>query len=232
MRLCGAALFLQILPNFFFLAATASASLREEKGSGLESTLPWQVKLQKEFGTSLKISRQILCKTGIIARNYLSARLSGAQLPFVSRSSTLPSVSLNFSSWISLSNAERLSHMAKMLSFYRGLVQQLQDYEATREDSKFAAQFEELGLHLRDLSHHVNYQISLWGLPRKDSLEPALEPLQILRHQSQWRNRLEVNYVLSSLQNLLCRVVRDFMLLKRRVARSLPVTLESRPSTF
>uniref|UniRef100_A0ACB8EUZ5 Uncharacterized protein n=1 Tax=Sphaerodactylus townsendi TaxID=933632 RepID=A0ACB8EUZ5_9SAUR len=214
----GAILFLQTLSNLSFLADTAPAGVQEEKGSGLESPPEWQVRLRKEFGTSLKISRQTLCKTSILARHYLSTRLSGAQLPLASSSEKLPSVSLNFSSWISLPNAERLSHMAKMLSYYRGLIQQLREYETTKEDSQFTAQFETLGLYLRDLNHHVNYQMSLWGLHQKDSLGPALEPPQILRHQSQWRNRLEVNYVLNNLKNLLCRVVRDFMLLRRRIA--------------
>ncbi|KAL8176873.1 UNVERIFIED_CONTAM: hypothetical protein K2H54_039650 [Gekko kuhli] len=214
----GAALFLQALPSFFFLAATAPVGLQEEKGSRLEGTPQWQVKLQKEFSASIKVSRQALCKTRLLARNYLSARLSGAQLTLVSHSKILPSVSHNFSAWISLSNAKRLSYMAQMLSFYQGLVQQLQDYEAMKEDSQFKAQFEELGLYLRDLSHHVNYQISLWGLPLKGHLQDAAKPPQILQHQSQWRNRLEVNYVLRSLKTLLCRVARDFMLLRTKVA--------------
>ncbi|XP_054851663.1 interleukin-27 subunit alpha-like [Eublepharis macularius] len=225
MRLWGAVLFLQTLPNLFFFAATAPTGLQEEKGSGLTAP-PGQVKLQKEFGISLKISRQILCKIRILTRNYLSARLSGAQLTLVPHSEDLPSVSLNFSSWISLSNDERLSHVAKMLLFYRGLMQQLKDYEAMKEDSKFTAQFEELGWYLRDLSHHVKYQRSLWGMPSQAHLEPTLKPPQIVQHQSQWRNRLEVNLVLRSLKNLLCRIVRDFLLLRTRVAKSLPATLE------
>ncbi|XP_077169272.1 interleukin-27 subunit alpha [Paroedura picta] len=222
MRLCGAAFFLQTRSSFFFLAS--SLLLLPQ----LEGIPQWQEKLQKEFTISLKVSRQLLGKTRILARNYLSARLPGAQLTLVSHSEMLPSVSLNFSSWISLSNAERLSHMAQTLSFYRGLLQQLQDYEATKEDSTFTARFEDLSLTLRDLRHHVDYQVSLWGLPRKDDLKDARKPPQILQQQSQWRNRLEIDYVLRSLKNLLSRVVRDFTLLRIRVVQSVPTTPEAR----
>ena len=64
-------------------------------------------------------------------------------------------------------DAKRLTHLAKMLSFYQDLIQQLKDYEADREDSRFVPQLEDLGFNLRDLSHHVSYQVgllALWGM--------------------------------------------------------------------
>lgn len=61
-------------------------------------------------------------------------------------------------------DAKRMSDMAKMLSLYQGLVHQLKVHESTKEDSAFTHKFEELGLYLRDLSHHVNYQVSAPGI--------------------------------------------------------------------
>lgn len=54
--------------------------------------------------------------------------------------------------------------MSKMLPFYQDLAQQLRDHEATKEDSKFLSNFEDISLSLRDLDNHVSYQVGLPAL--------------------------------------------------------------------
>ncbi|XP_063157147.1 uncharacterized protein LOC134495560 isoform X3 [Candoia aspera] len=128
-------------------------------------------------------------------------------------------------------DAKRLSQIAETLSFYQGLVQQLTNFEAVKENSKFTPQFEDVNVTLRDLGHQVKYQISLWGLPPKIQPEPIP---QILQHHSQWRNRQEVYIVLHSLKNLLARFARDFLMLRMRVAKgaSFPKTSQSHHFLF
>ncbi|XP_053119714.1 interleukin-27 subunit alpha-like isoform X2 [Hemicordylus capensis] len=215
MRLCGAALFLQTLLNFHVFFAAALDVLQEERRSAPENTSQNWVTLQEEFDSSLLLSRELLSKTQALTRRYRSERLSEAQLLLVSQSRLLPSASLNLHTWFSLSDAARLSYMAKTLKFYQGLVQQLKNHEERQKDSKFQYQFEELDLDLRDLS----LQISLGGLLSEVEPVPTLKPLQILQHQNPWTNRQEVYHVLRSLESVLRRAVRDFLVLRMRAAQ-------------
>ncbi|XP_008115728.1 interleukin-27 subunit alpha isoform X2 [Anolis carolinensis] len=219
MRLCGAAFLLQILFSVDLLVAAVPVGLRGEKASGLKSSSEWRANLQKELGSSLKLSRQLLCKTRNLKHLYQSERLPGAHLFLIPHSRRLPSPNLNLSTWLALPDAKRLSHMAEGLSFYQTLVQQLRDHEATKEDFRLLSQLEDLRCNLRDLSHHVSYQISRWELPFENHLEPALQPPQILQHQNQWSNRQEVYLVLRYLENFLCRVTRDFVMLRARLVK-------------
>ncbi|XP_029138860.1 uncharacterized protein LOC114922226 [Protobothrops mucrosquamatus] len=226
-------LLLQVLLKFDILLAAPSVGLQEEKGSGLEAAEK-KLDLQKEFSMSLKLSRQLLHKTKDLTRDYESSskketfwfnilgvialldRLSGAEVPFISHLKHLPSTSIDFHTWISLSDARRLSQIAKTLSFYHRLVQQLRNFEAIKENSEFSSQFEDIDINLRDLGHQVDYQITLWGL--SSNIQPE-STLQILQHHSQWTNRQEVYIVLRSLESFLVRVARDFLMLRMRVPK-------------
>ncbi|XP_020648510.3 interleukin-27 subunit alpha isoform X1 [Pogona vitticeps] len=213
MHLCGAAFLLQTLLSYYMLAAAVPARPRGDKAS----TVDWQANLQKEFRRSVNFSRQLLCKIRVLKHHYLSDRLPGASLTFVTHKGLFSLTSLDLHTWLSLSDAKRLTHLAKMLSFYHDLIQQLKDYEADREDSRFVPQLEDLGFNLRDLSHHVSYQISLWGLPSENNPEPTPEPPQILQSKDQWRNRQEGYIVLRHLESFLCRATRDFWILKDKI---------------
>ncbi|KAM3821652.1 interleukin-27 subunit alpha [Vipera latastei] len=216
MRPSGAVLLLlQLLLKFDILLGAPSVGIQEEKGSGLEAAEK-KLDLQKEFSMSLKLSRQLLRKTKDLTRYYLLDRLPGTEVPFISHLRHLPSTSLDFHTWISLSDATRLSQIAKTLSFYHGLVQQLRNFEAIKENSEFSPQFEDIDINLRDLGHQVDYQITLWGL--SSNIQPESTP-QILQHHSQWRNRQEVYIVLRSLESFLVRVARDFLMLRMRAPK-------------
>ncbi|XP_032092142.1 interleukin-27 subunit alpha [Thamnophis elegans] len=209
-------LLLQVLLKFDILLAAPSVGLQEEKGSGLETTPEKKLDLQKEFSMSLKLSRQLLRKTKDLTRYYLFDRLPGVEVPHISHLERLPSASLDFHTWLSLSDASRLLQIAKTISFYHKLVQQLRKFEAIKENSKFFSQFEDIDVNLRDLGHQVDYQITLWGL--SSDTQPISIP-QILRKRNQWANRQEVYIVLRSLESFLVRVARDFLMLRMRVPK-------------
>ncbi|KAK9395479.1 interleukin-27 subunit alpha [Crotalus adamanteus] len=157
-------LLLQVLLKFDILLAAPSVGLQEEKGSGLEAAEK-KLDLQKEFIMSLKLSRQLLRKTKDLTRDYLLDHLPGVEVPLISHLRRLPSTSTDFHTWISLSDARRLSQIAKALSFYHGLVQQLRNFEAIKDNSEFSSQFEDIDINLRDLGHQVDYQVAclFWG---------------------------------------------------------------------
>ncbi|KAH0626575.1 hypothetical protein JD844_001637 [Phrynosoma platyrhinos] len=233
----GTALLLQILFNVDFLVTAVPAGLHGEKSSSLRSTPEWRANLQKELGSSLKLSQQLLRKTRNLKCLYVSEHLSGVRLTLTAHSRLLPASNLDLHTWsrrcllketknktltellwsLFPQDAERLSYIAEKLSFYQTLVQQLK--ELTKDDSRFASQFEDLSYNLRDLSHQVSYQISLWELPLENQLQPTLKPPQILQHQNQWLNHQEVYLILHYLENFLCRVARDFKILRVRVAK-------------
>ncbi|XP_058039520.1 interleukin-27 subunit alpha isoform X1 [Ahaetulla prasina] len=209
-------LLLQVLLKFDILLAAPSIGLQEEKGSGLETIPEKKLDLQKEFSMSLKLTRQLLHKTKDLTRYYLLERLPGVEVPLISHLGRLPSTSLDFHTWISLSDARRLLQIAKTVSFYHKLVHQLRNFEAIKENSKFSSQFEDIDVNLRDLGHQVDYQITLWGL--SSDIQPISTP-QILQYRSQWRNRQEVYIVLRSLESFLVRVARDFLMLRLSVPK-------------
>ncbi|KAG8140376.1 hypothetical protein E2320_003065, partial [Naja naja] len=176
-------LLLQVLLKFDILLAAPSVGLQEEKGSGLETILEKKLDLQKEFSTSLKLSRRLLRKTKDLTRFY---------------------------------DAERLSQIAKTISFYHKLVQQLTNFEAIEENSKFSSWFEGIDVDLRDLGYQVDYQIKSGSL--SSDIQPISAP-QILQHHRQWTNRQEVYIVLRSLESFLLRATRDFWMLRMRVCK-------------
>ncbi|KAJ7313882.1 hypothetical protein JRQ81_005656 [Phrynocephalus forsythii] len=204
----------ETLLSYNMLAASVPARSKRDNASTLER----RDNLQKEFRSSINLSRQLLRKTRNLTRLYHFDRLSGAPLTLVPHSGLFSLTSLDRHAWLSLSDTKRVSHLAKMLSFYHELVQKLKDYEANREDPKFVSQLEHLGFSLRDLSHHVSYQISLLGLPSEDQPEPILRTPQILQNKNEWRNCQEVYTVLRHLENFLCRATRDFWILKDKAA--------------
>ncbi|XP_044303910.1 interleukin-27 subunit alpha [Varanus komodoensis] len=230
MHLRGTSLLLHIVLSSYFHAAF-SVRLQEEKGFGYEATLARQKKLQKEFGSSLKLSRHLLQNTKTLTHLYHSHYLPGVRFDLLPHSEQLPSVSLDLRTWLSLPDAARLSRISKMLPFYQALVQQLSDHEAIKKSSIFVSQFDDLSLNLRDLIHHVNYQISLMDLPAEYQSKATISPAQIHWYHSQWKNHQKIYVILRSLENFLCRVTRDFLMLKIRVAKGTSFPQDTRTST-
>ncbi|ETE72674.1 hypothetical protein L345_01469, partial [Ophiophagus hannah] len=144
-------------------------------------------------------------------------------------------------------DAKRLSQIAKTVSFYHKLVQQLTNFEAIKENSKFSSQFEGINVDLRDLGYQVDYQVayqsfggntdegkmsfgfgciiqfSFYLQIKSGGLSSDIQPIstpQILQHHRQWTNRQEVYIVLRSLESFLLRVARDFWMLRMRVPKA------------
>ncbi|XP_067420003.1 interleukin-27 subunit alpha isoform X1 [Emydura macquarii macquarii] len=203
MRLCGLALLLQALlssrlPGLGFPAAWRSP--------GADGTTRWGLEMQAEFGSSLKLSRKLLAETKILTRLFVSERLANAQLPFLPTSGFLPPVSLRSQQWLALPALARLREMRRGLLVFRGYVEVLGRREQELGDPGLARRLQEIDLDLRDLTHHIDYQV--WG-----SGWPALPPPPLpraLQHVSEWSNLQESYLILRALETFLGRAVRDF----------------------
>ncbi|XP_032639528.1 interleukin-27 subunit alpha-like [Chelonoidis abingdonii] len=82
-----------------------------------------------------------------------------------------------------------------------------------RRDPGLALGLEEISLDLRDLMHHIDYQ--MWGSGQPAPLLPGPPAApRILQHLSDWSNLQESYLVLRAMETFLGRVVRDFTLLR------------------
>ncbi|CAM2114864.1 unnamed protein product [Caretta caretta] len=208
MRLCGLMLLLQTLlssrlPVLGFPMAG--------QGPGPGRAASWGQEMQAEFRSSLKLARKLQAETKILMQLFVSEHLAGAKLPFpvLSKSGLLPPMSLRAQQWLALPALQRLREMRQALVMFRGYMEILGSREQERGDAGLAQGLEEISLDLRDLTHHVDYQV--WGSGQPDLPPPA--PPRILQHPSEWSNLQESYLVLRAMETFLGRVVRDFTLL-------------------
>ncbi|XP_050808383.1 interleukin-27 subunit alpha-like isoform X2 [Gopherus flavomarginatus] len=179
------------------------------QGPGFNGVARWGREMQAEFGSSLKLARKLLVETKILTQQFVSERLAGAKLPFpsLSKSGLLPPTSHTAQQWLALPALQRLREMRGALVAFQGYVEVL-----GRRDPGLALGLEEISLDLRDLTHHVDYQVCGSGQPAPRLPGPPAAP-RILQHPSEWSNLQESYLVLRAMETFLGRVVRDFTLL-------------------
>ncbi|XP_044869317.1 interleukin-27 subunit alpha-like isoform X2 [Mauremys mutica] len=168
MRLGGLALLLQALLSSGLPALGFPAA---GQGPGFDGAARWGREMQAEFGSSLKLARKLLVETKILTQQFVSERLAGARLPFpgLSNSGLLPPTSRTAQQWLALPALRRLREMRRALGLFRGYVELV-----GRREPGLARGLQEIGLDLRDLMHHVDYQPGCLGsLPARGGQEPG-----------------------------------------------------------
>ncbi|XP_039394266.1 interleukin-27 subunit alpha-like [Mauremys reevesii] len=207
MRLGGLALLLQALLSSGLPALGFPAA---GQGPGFDGAARWGREMQAEFGSSLKLARKLLVETKILTQQFVSERLAGAKLPFpgLSNSGLLPPTSRTAQQWLALPALRRLREMRRALGLFRGYVEVV-----GRREPGLARGLHEISLDLRDLMHHVDYQVGGSGQPAPQPPGPPGAP-RILQHPSDWSNLQESYLVLRAMETFLGRVVRDFTLLR------------------
>ncbi|TFJ96104.1 Interleukin-27 subunit alpha [Platysternon megacephalum] len=207
MRLGGLVLLLQALLSSGLLALGFPAA---GQGPGFDGDARWGREMQVEFGSSLKLARKLLAETKILTQRFVSERLAGAKLPFpiLAKSGLLPPTSRTAQQWLALPALQRLREVRRALVVFRGYAEVL-----GRRDPGLAQGLEEIGLDLRDLMHHVDYQVWGSGPPAPPPPGPPAAP-RILQHPSDWSNLQESYLVLRAMETFLGRVVREFTLLR------------------
>ncbi|XP_053871100.1 LOW QUALITY PROTEIN: interleukin-27 subunit alpha-like [Malaclemys terrapin pileata] len=223
MRLGGLALLLQALLGSGLVALGFPAV---GQGPGFEGAARWGWEMQAEFGSSLKLARKLLAETKILTQQFVSERLAGAKLPFpvLAKSGILPPMSCTAQQWLALPALQRLREMRRALVVFRGYVQIL-----GRKDPGLAQGLEEISLDLRDLMHHIDYQV--WGSGQPTLPPPGPPAPPILQHPSAWSNLQESYLVLRAMETFLGRVVREFTLLRVGGGLGPPLTPPTPPPT-
>ncbi|XP_074852228.1 interleukin-27 subunit alpha [Carettochelys insculpta] len=154
MRLCGLTLLLQ---------AVLGSRLLGVPVAGPGPRCAWG--MRSEFGNSVKLARKLLAETKIVTRRFVSERLAGAKLPFLPSPGLLPPISLRAQTWLALPAVQRLLAMRQALGVFRAHLAVVGRREQETGGPHLAQALEDIGLDLRDLAHHIDYQLQGCGPP-------------------------------------------------------------------
>lgn len=180
--------------------------------------------LQREFKVSLHLARKLLSEVRVQARHFAESHLPGVNLDLLPLGEQLPNVSLNFQAWRGLSDPERLCFLSMTLRPFHTLLGGLgsQGFWTSSERMQLWA----IRLDLRDLQQHLRFQVLAAGfnLPGQEEEEneagkemlpgapggPSKPAAQV-----SWPRLLYTYQLLRSLELVLSRAMRDFLLLSR-----------------
>ncbi|XP_035877113.1 interleukin-27 subunit alpha isoform X2 [Phyllostomus discolor] len=115
--------------------------------------------LREEFKVSLHLARKLLSEVRAQAHRFAESHLPGVNLDLLPLGGQLPNVSLNFQTWRSLSDPERLLFLSMTLRPFQALLGGLgsQGIWANAERKQLWA----MSLDLRDLQRHLRFQVLL-----------------------------------------------------------------------
>uniref|UniRef100_A0A8C3X3G1 Interleukin-27 subunit alpha n=1 Tax=Catagonus wagneri TaxID=51154 RepID=A0A8C3X3G1_9CETA len=181
--------------------------------------------LQREFKVSLHLARKLLSEVRVQARHFAELHLPGVNLEHLPLGEQLPDVSLNFQAWRGLSDPERLCFLSVTLRPFHILLGGLgsQGFWTSSERMRLWA----IRLDLRDLQQHLRFQVLAAGfkLPELDEEEESEEGKELLpgalggpskpAAQVSWPRLLYAYQLLHSLELVLSRAMRDFLLLSQ-----------------
>nr|XP_006641192.1 PREDICTED: cardiotrophin-2-like [Lepisosteus oculatus] len=129
---------------------------------------------------------------------------------------SLPSSTMNYSSWLNMEDTARLQTDARDLHVFGIHVDAKRLYELQgRVPSPLSRALYMVVLDIRDLVHQIRQQLQSLQAPAPVLGEPSL-PESLLNPQFPWHSRLQGYIILRDLERYLDKVVRDFTLLKSR----------------
>ncbi|XP_043856183.1 interleukin-27 subunit alpha [Dromiciops gliroides] len=175
--------------------------------------------MRSEFKISLRLARKLLSEIRGIAHLFADTHLVGVSLDFLPQREQLPNVTMTFKTWIQLSDPDRLSSLSRLLGHFQaplGEIEGHQGWKGSLRKRLWIAQ-----LDLRDLQSHLHFQMKATGYsPPEDKEtrgleERALGRLSLAVHQVSWPQLLSTYQVLRSLELVLARAVRDYLLLSK-----------------
>ncbi|XP_054438795.1 interleukin-27 subunit alpha [Pteronotus mesoamericanus] len=192
--------------------------------------------LQEEFRLSLHLARKLLSEVRAQAHRFAESHLPGVNLDLLPLGEQLPNVSLTFQAWRTLSDPERLFFLSMTLRPFQALLGGLgsQGIWTSAERKQLWA----MRLDLRDLQRHLRFQVLAAGFNLPEEQEEEEEegtgllpgtlgsPSQ-MSAQVSWPQLLYTYQLLHSLELVLSRAVRDFLLLSQAKT---PVQALGRPT--
>ncbi|XP_051844738.1 interleukin-27 subunit alpha isoform X2 [Antechinus flavipes] len=180
--------------------------------------------MRSEFKISLRLARKLLSEIRGIAHLFADTHLVGVSLDFLPLTEQLPNVTMTFKTWLQLSDPDRLCLLSSLLGHFQAPLGELEGHQGWKGSLRkrlWTAQ-----LDLRDLRSHLHYQMKAIGYsPQEDEEargleERALRRVSLTVHQVSWPQLLSTYQLLRSLELVLARAVRDFLLLSKGVAQS------------
>ncbi|XP_074138858.1 interleukin-27 subunit alpha isoform X1 [Sminthopsis crassicaudata] len=179
--------------------------------------------MRSEFKISLRLARKLLSEIRGIAHLFADTHLVGVSLDFLPLREQLPNVTMTFKTWLQLSDPDRLCLLSSLLGHFQAPLGELEGHQGWKGSLRkrvWTAQ-----LDLRDLRSHLRFQMKAIGYsPREDEEalgpeEKALRRVSLTVHQVSWPQLLSTYQLLRSLELVLARGVRDFLLLSKGVAQ-------------
>ncbi|XP_004856120.1 interleukin-27 subunit alpha isoform X2 [Heterocephalus glaber] len=193
--------------------------------------------LRTELAVSLHLTRKLLSEVQGQAHSFAESHLSGVSLDLLPLPQQLPSVSLTFQAWRHLPDPERLCLLSLTLRPFHALLRRLgsQGLWSSSERMRLRA----ARLDLRDLQRHLRFQGLAVGvnLPEEEEEEEeeeggAKEGTRLLPGpQVSWPQLLYSYQLLHSLELVLSRAVRDFLLLSKAAHLGLAPVLREGPAS-
>ncbi|XP_017532585.1 interleukin-27 subunit alpha isoform X1 [Manis javanica] len=178
--------------------------------------------LRREFKVSLHLARKLLSEVRTQAHHFAESHLPGVSLNLLPLGNQLPNVSMTFQAWRSLSDSERLCFLSVMLHSFHALLGGLGSQKGWTSSERM--QLWTMRLDLRDLQRHLHFQVLAAGfnLPEEEEnaegkgllLRALGSPAQMAAHVS-WPQLIYTYQLLHSLELVLSRAVRDFLLLSQ-----------------
>ncbi|XP_020862573.1 LOW QUALITY PROTEIN: interleukin-27 subunit alpha [Phascolarctos cinereus] len=184
--------------------------------------------MRSEFKISLRLARKLLSEIRGIAHLFADTHLVGVSLDFLPLRERLPNVTMTFKTWLQLSDPDRLYSLSRLLGHFQdplGELESHQGWQGSLRKRLWIAQMD-----LRDLQSHVHFQLKATGfspLETKETLGPeerAFGRLPLTSHQFSWPQLLSTYQLLRSLELVLARAVRDFLLLSKGIAHTQSLT--------
>ncbi|XP_074055101.1 interleukin-27 subunit alpha, partial [Macrotis lagotis] len=174
------------------------------------------VDMRSEFKISLRLTRKLLSEIRGIAHLFADIHLAGVSLDFLPLREQLPNVTMTFKTWLHLSDSDRLCSLSRLLGHFQvplGELEGHQGWKGSLRKQLWLAQ-----LDLRDLQSHLQFQMKATGYSALEDKETqGVEETVLRRHQTSWTQLLSTYQLLRSLELVLVRAVRDFLLLSKGI---------------
>ncbi|XP_007499512.1 interleukin-27 subunit alpha [Monodelphis domestica] len=180
--------------------------------------------LRSEFKISLRLSRKLLSEIRGIAHLFADTHLVGVSLDFLPLREQFPNVTMTLKTWIQLSDPDRLCSLSRLLGHFQAPLRELKGHQGWKGSLRKRLWMAQLDL--RDLQSHLHFQIKANGycaLEDKETQELEkrnLERFSLPVHQASWPQLLSTYQLLRSLELVMARAIRDFLLLSKGIAHT------------
>ncbi|XP_041097087.1 cardiotrophin-2-like [Polyodon spathula] len=172
---------------------------------------------RESFSQCLALARKIHSDVYALLSKYKEEHIGSKSFEDYSLVMTsLPTINLHYSTWLSMEDSERLLINLKDLHVFWIHVDAKRIYELeSMPQSSLAQNMEDVLLDMRDLLFQMKHQLEFLETPAPETLSQSV-PDALLNPQNEWLSKLQGYIILRDLERYLGKVVRDFTLLRTK----------------